>query len=146
MVSPKQVRRGGKYTTGIKRTKSGGYGGQTTGRRGCLSMVVVVGLMVSLVALAACDPEPASKQGQPAQRPAPSRTVPEVKQGNVNALCDAVKAYDGSADQRANIAVKAEMSGIPDSLKRKGVAFSRAADADGARLVLLECATLGWRG
>lgn len=40
-MSPKQVRRGGRYTTGIKRTPSGGYGGQHTRRRGCLDMILV---------------------------------------------------------------------------------------------------------
>ncbi len=41
-MSPKKTPRGGRYTTGIKRTSTGGYGGQTTGRRGCLGMVLAV--------------------------------------------------------------------------------------------------------
>lgn len=40
---PKQTRRGGRYTTGIKRTKSGGYGGQTTGRQGICGVIVIYG-------------------------------------------------------------------------------------------------------
>ena len=43
---PKKTRRGGRYTTGIKRTPSGGYGGQTTGRRGCLSMVLASAFII----------------------------------------------------------------------------------------------------
>jgi hypothetical protein len=39
---PKKVRRGGRYTTGIKRTSTGGYGGQTYGRRGCMVMIFTV--------------------------------------------------------------------------------------------------------
>lgn len=43
---PKKTPRGGKYTTGIKKTSTGGYGGQTTGRRGCFSMILtVMGIM-----------------------------------------------------------------------------------------------------
>jgi len=44
---PKKTPRGGRYTTGIKRTPSGGYGGQTTGRRGCLDgcLVLTVALL-----------------------------------------------------------------------------------------------------
>lgn len=48
---PKPTRRGGRYTTGIKRTKSGGYGGQTTGRRGC--MILLLPLLAIVAALAA---------------------------------------------------------------------------------------------
>lgn len=48
---PKKTRRGGRYTTGIKRAPGGGYGGQTTARRGCLGMILAVGAV--LVALAA---------------------------------------------------------------------------------------------
>jgi pseudouridine-5'-phosphate glycosidase len=51
---PKKVRRGGRYTTGIKRTPSGGYGGQHTSRRGCLDMMlslaILAGLAVAFVA------------------------------------------------------------------------------------------------
>ncbi len=43
---PKKTPRGGRYTTGIKKTSSGGYGGQTYGRRGCLSVVLVVPLLL----------------------------------------------------------------------------------------------------
>lgn len=38
-MSPKHVRRGGRYTTGVKVGKNGRpY--QTTGRRGCLDMIL----------------------------------------------------------------------------------------------------------
>jgi hypothetical protein len=47
---PKPTRRGGRYTTGIKKTKSGGYDGQTYGRRGCLSMVLAVLAIVAALA------------------------------------------------------------------------------------------------
>ena len=40
-MSPKKVGRGRRYTTGIKRTPSGGYGGQTYGRRGCMVMAIM---------------------------------------------------------------------------------------------------------
>lgn len=47
---PKKTPRGGKFTTGIKKNSSGGYGGQTTGRRGCfsiiLSLLVVLGSVI----------------------------------------------------------------------------------------------------
>lgn len=42
---PKKTPRGGRYTTGIKRTPSGGYGGQTYGRRGCMVMGIVLGVL-----------------------------------------------------------------------------------------------------
>ena len=48
-MSPKKTPRGGRYTTGIKRTNSGGYGGQTTGRRGCMVMMVGAFIVVGPV-------------------------------------------------------------------------------------------------
>lgn len=50
---PKKTPRGGRYTTGIKRAPGGGYGGQTTGRRGCLSMVLAALVAAPAVAAAA---------------------------------------------------------------------------------------------
>lgn len=50
---PKKTRRGGTYTTGIKRTPSGGYGGQTTGRRGCFGMILTGAFIVAGSAVAA---------------------------------------------------------------------------------------------
>lgn len=47
---PKKVRRGGRYTTGIKRTSTGGYGGQTTGRRGCLSAMLPFLILAAVTA------------------------------------------------------------------------------------------------
>jgi hypothetical protein len=48
---PRETRRGGRYTTGIKRAPGGGYGGQTTGRRGC--MILLLPLLAIVGALAA---------------------------------------------------------------------------------------------
>lgn len=47
---PKKTRRGGRYTTGIKRTSTGGYGGQTTGRRGCLDMILSIAILAAAAA------------------------------------------------------------------------------------------------
>lgn len=133
-MSPKKTRRGGTYTTGIKKTPSGGYGGQTTGRRGCLSMV----LTVVMVALMACDPQ---------SPPLPGRkesAAPPVNVANVKSLCDFVSTFDGSDAARGNVGVKAEMSGVPDSLERKAKDFANAPTDNGKALVLLECTTAGW--
>lgn len=131
---PKKTRRGGQYTTGIKKTSTGGYGGQTTGRRGCLSMV----LTVVMVALVACEP-----QSPPLRGPKRSE-APPVNTSNVKALCDYVSTFVDSSEARGNVGVKAEMSGVPASLKTKAVAFGRGPSEDGKRLVLLECTTAGW--
>ncbi len=52
---PKKTRRGGRYTTGIKKTPSGGYGGQTTGRRGCFSMILAVALVLAALTIGVCS-------------------------------------------------------------------------------------------
>ena len=139
---PKKTRRGGKYTTGIKRTSTGGYGGQTTGRRGCLSMVLAVVAIVAVVLLAGCDPEqrPVPKQGRGVRIP----VVEQVNAGNVRSLCNYVETFTDTPEARGNVGIKAEMSGVPDSLEAKAKAYGRAPTEDGKRLVLLECAVAGW--
>lgn len=139
-MSPKKTRRGGKYTTGIKKTPSGGYGGQTTGRRGCFSMVLAVAMIVVVAALAACEPEAVPKQGRGMRTPA----VPEVNMANVKSLCDYVSTFVDSPDARGNVGLRAEMSGVPRELKTKAVAYGRNPTPDAQRVVLLQCATLGW--
>lgn len=51
---PKKTPRGGKYTTGIKKTPAGGYGGQSYGRRPLCGVIIIYGpgLLVGLAAVA----------------------------------------------------------------------------------------------
>lgn len=130
MVSPKKARRGGRYTVRVNSD-----GSQQYKRRGCLSMVLTVALTV---ALAACDPQSPPLRGPKRSEP------PKVNTSNVASLCDYVAAFVDSDDARGNVGVKAEMNGVPDSLRNKAKAYGRGPTADGQRLVLLECTTLGW--
>jgi hypothetical protein len=54
-MSPKKTPRGGRYTTGIKRTGSGGYGGQSTGRRGCMVMALLSLFILAGPVVGACS-------------------------------------------------------------------------------------------
>jgi hypothetical protein len=45
---PKKVGRGQKYTTGIKKTSSGGYGGQHTSRRPFCGLIIYVPLGIAV--------------------------------------------------------------------------------------------------
>lgn len=47
---PKKAGRGQKYTTGIKKTPSGGYGGQTTGRVPFCGWIVYLPIAISAAA------------------------------------------------------------------------------------------------
>lgn len=98
-------------------------------------MVLTVAVVV---ALAACDPQSPPQRGPKRSEP------PKVNTSNVRSLCDYVAAFVDTPEARGNVGVKAEMSGVPASLRDKAKAYGRGPTADGQRLVLLECATLGW--
>lgn len=134
MVSPKKARRGQKYTVRVNSD-----GTQQYKRRGCgASILLAVLAVVAVVLLAACDP-----QSPPLRGPKRSE-APATNMTNVRSLCDYVASFVDTPDARGNVGVKAEMSGIPASLKKKAVEYGRGPSADGQRLVLLECTTLGW--
>lgn len=135
-MSRKGVGRGRRYTVRVNRD-----GSQQYKRRGCgASILLAVLAVVAVVLLAACDPEPVPKPGRGLRTP----VVEKVNVANVKSLCDYVAAFVDSEEARGNVGVKAEMTGVPDSLERKAKDFANAPTDTGKSLVLLECATAGW--
>lgn len=135
MVSRKGVGRGRRYTVRVNND-----GSQQYKRRGCGASIILCVFAIVAVLLAACEPEAVPKQGRGMRTPA----VPAVNMANVKSLCDYVSTFVDSPDARGNVGLRAEMSGVPRELKTKAVAYGRNPTPDAQRVVLLQCATLGW--